>query len=183
MLLGINEALQAVPPCKAIRCALPMFPHPSGKVRCGANIKRAVAPVCHDVDPSAHGAQDCRRIVPRQPKDVGGRNKSGHGGPNFVQSSAALSFRGSEKRTRAGMDEIGLSRVHYLIASEHQLPSRCSSNSICYSLVADGRGGPVPSEPERRTWRWVGSMVRWRWLRAAARGLAEPSWRGSSKKV
>src|SRR6266850_7442880 len=81
----------------------------------------------------------------------GPRNKSGHGGPNFVQSSAALSFRGSEKWTRAGMDEIGLLRVHYLIASEHQLPSRCSSNSICYSLVADAgevrrrqspRGGP-----------------------------------------
>src|SRR3984893_18866830 len=104
----------------------------------------------------------------------GPRNKSGHGGPNFVQSSAALSFGGNEKRTRAGMDAIMLTRAHYLIASEHQLPSRCSSNSICYSLVADGRRGPAPSEPERRTWRWVGSMVRWRGLRAAARGLAEP---------
>src|SRR6266436_7630667 len=32
-----------------------MLPHPSGKIRCGAKVKRAVAPVCHDVDPSAHG--------------------------------------------------------------------------------------------------------------------------------
>src|SRR6267378_92335 len=44
MLLGINEALQAIPSCKAIGYALPMFPRPSGKICCGANVKRVVAP-------------------------------------------------------------------------------------------------------------------------------------------
>src|ERR1700730_7747069 len=102
----------------------------------------------------------------------GPRNKSGHGGPSFVQSSAALSFGGNEKRTRAGMDEIGLPRAHYLIASEHQLPSRCSSNSICYRLLA-----------ARRTWRWAGSMGRWRWEPAGVRELAEPWWRALSTRA
>src|ERR1700730_6999563 len=103
-------------------------------------------------------AESCRgnqkTWVPTDPSPwaEGPRNKSGHGGPNFVQSSAALSFGGSEKWTRAGMDEIGLLRVHYLIASEHQLPSRCSSNPICYRLVAERRTGEGLA-------RWAGGTV------------------------
>src|SRR5205823_1186319 len=63
MLLGINEALQAIPPRRAFGYALPVFPHSSGKFRCGANVKRAVAPVCHGCRPIRPWVQDCRVVA------------------------------------------------------------------------------------------------------------------------
>jgi hypothetical protein len=56
VLLGIHEALQAAPLCETIRHALPILLHLPGKIHCSADVQRAVTPVRHDVDPSAHGA-------------------------------------------------------------------------------------------------------------------------------
>src|SRR4029077_2115521 len=52
--------------------------------------------------PTRPWAQGRCRIVRWQPEDVGGRNKSGHGGPNVAQSSAALSYAEADTHQTTG---------------------------------------------------------------------------------
>src|SRR5438445_6290144 len=117
-----------------------MLPHPSGQIDGGADVKRSVAPVGHDVDPSAHRGQDCHIRMRWQPKDVGGRDEPGHG---VIRSTAAS----GHLRPRTA---ITLCSTSCMAAAEGQNLSMQTTNDIRAAFLDYfARNGHeiVPSSP------------------------------------